>query len=108
MLNFYRQAVALRKSLQIVRDGSYKEYYRLSDKLYVYERVLEDERLLVICSFSKKTLSVKLPKSYRHKPRTLLLSNYDAGKDNEDVLRFRPYEARVYRFEEVKDNTSVR
>ena len=108
MLNFYRQAVALRKSLQIVRDGSYKEYYRLSDKLYVYERVLEDERLLVICSFSKKALSVKLPKSYRQKPRTLLLSNYDAGKDNEDVLRFRPYEARVYRFEEVKDNTSVR
>lgn len=108
VLNFYRQAVALRKSLRTVRDGSYKEYYRLSDKLYVYERVLENERLLVICSFSKKALSVKLPKSYRHKPRTLLLSNYDAGKDNEDVLRFRPYEARVYRFEDVKDNTSVR
>ena len=41
LLNFYRKAVALRKRLKVVRYGKYREYGILSDKVYVYERVLE-------------------------------------------------------------------
>ena len=43
LLNFYRKAVALRKSLKVVRDGKYREYGIFSNKIYVYERVLDGE-----------------------------------------------------------------
>ena len=36
ILNFYKKAIALRKRLPVVRDGSYQVYERNSDALYVY------------------------------------------------------------------------
>ena len=97
LLWFYRKAVALRKEFRIVRDGSYKEYRKLSGKLYVYERALGNERLLVICSFSRKEKSLRLPWAYRKKQGELLLSNYPAQEAG-SKLNLRPYETRIYRF----------
>ncbi len=102
LLNFYRKAVALRKSLPVVRDGSYREFKKWSGRLYAYERVLGEERLLVICSFSKKETAFRLPKACRGKAGTLLLKNYDGtgdiAADGKDLLKLKPYEMRVYRF----------
>ena len=58
ILNFYKKAIALRKSLPVVRDGSYQEYYRGSDKLYVYARETKEQKLLVICSFTDKACAL--------------------------------------------------
>ena len=52
LLNFYRRAINLRKSLRVVREGTYKEHFHKSSKLYVYSRETEWQRLLVICSFA--------------------------------------------------------
>ena len=98
LLNFYRRAVALRKSLRAVHDGSYREYRKLSGKLYVYERVLNEERLLVICSFSEKPVRFSAPKSYDLKSGELLLHNYPVKPDETLPIKLRPYETRVYRF----------
>ncbi len=38
LLNFYRRAIELRKSLPVVRHGSYKELLHRSKRLYAYER----------------------------------------------------------------------
>ena len=35
LLHFYRRAIRLRKALPAVRYGRYREFYRLSDRLYV-------------------------------------------------------------------------
>jgi len=95
ILNFYRKAIALRKSLPVVRDGTYHEFWPLHSRLYTYERVLGPDRLLVICSFSDTPLRFRLPAPYRNHSGTLLLSNYpEEGSDG----MLRPREGRVYRY----------
>ena len=64
LLNFYRKAISLRKSLSVVRHGEYKEHFRRSKKLYVYTRETESQKLLVICSFTEKPTKVKIPRGY--------------------------------------------
>ena len=90
LLNFYRRAVALRKSLPVVRYGTYRARLRASGKLYVYEREYEGARLLVVCSFSDKP--VTLPRRIMRGAGKLILCNYPDG----DSPTLRPYEARVY------------
>ena len=91
LLNFYRRAIELRKSLPVVRHGSYKELLHRSKRLYAYERESKGTRLLVICSFSEQPM--KLPKRLHPGKASLILCNYTAKPDT-DTLR--PYEARVY------------
>ena len=92
ILNFYRQAIALRKRLSSVRDGNYKEYCDKSDDLYMYTRQDSRQRLLVVCSFAAKEIRFKAPRGYHLEAADLALQNYQDPKDG--VLQ--PYECRVY------------
>ena len=98
ILNFYKKAIALRKSLPVVRDGSYQEYYRGSDKLYVYARETKEQKLLVICSFTDKPVRFQAPYNFSLGDMKLLLTNYDGTREENSFLT-RPYEARVYLYE---------
>lgn len=98
ILNFYKKAIALRKSLPVVRDGSYQEYYRGSDKLYVYARETKEQKLLVICSFTDKPVRFQAPYNFSLGDMNLLLTNYDGTREENSFLT-RPYEARVYLYE---------
>ena len=92
ILNFYRQAIALRKQLSCVRDGVYKEYQKLSGKLYVYSRQNQRQKILVVCSFSPKETSFRAPKGFHIPGSRLALCNYNTQKEN----KLQPYECRVY------------
>ena len=96
ILNFYRRCLYLRKSSETLLWGSYKEYRRLSGRMYMYERAYREERILVICSFSKKPVSYRLPRGYESRGAEPLLCNYrDAA-----LGRLRPYEAQLWRWKE--------
>ena len=95
ILNFYRKALHLRKSSKTLIYGSYLEYFPKDPEIFMYERSLDDESYLIICSFSRFKVHVRLPEKFKGKKGTLVLSNYPGRNDN----KFRPYEARVYRFE---------
>ena len=92
VLNFYRKAIALRKALSCVRHGDYREYGKLSSKLYTYSREDEKQKLLVVCSYSDKEEVWKAPAGFDVNSAELLLCNYDETKPNS----MKPYEARVY------------
>ena len=94
LLNFYRKAITLRKSLKAVRFGSYKEYYPLDNKLYVYSRTTEDQKILVICSFSEKETKIRIPSGFDLSKAKLAL----CSEKNPDK-KLKPYEARVYLWE---------
>ena len=98
ILNFYRRCLKLRKENGTLRKGQYREYYPLSGKIYMYERVSEGnperEQILVICSFSEKPVRFRLPRAFRNRHTELLLCNY---RGEGDAFRLRPYEARVLR-----------
>ena len=95
LLNFYREAIKLRKALKVVRHGDYKEHFPMDGSQYVYSRTMDGQKLLVVCSFSKKPVRMKVPKEFDLRRAKLVLRNY---KDTPDGM-LRPYEARVYLWE---------
>ena len=94
LLNFYKKAIRLRKSLNVVRHGTYREYFRGSSKVYVYSRQIPDQKLLVICSYSEKPADLKVPNGFDLTQGKLLLTNYP-----EQQSKLQPYECRVYLWE---------
>ena len=94
LLNFYRQAISLRKSLPVVKDGTYQDHFFMSGKRYVYSRDNGKQKLLVMCSFSKLPISVKVPAGFDLGKAKLILQIYPEAKD-----MLQPYEARVYLWE---------
>ena len=92
VLNFYRKAIHLRKKLSCVRYGTYKEYQKHSGKLYLYSMRDDRQRILVVCSFSKKNLKWKAPRDFYLGGAELILGNYNTTVEN--ILQ--PYECRVY------------
>ncbi|MBR4972298.1 MAG: alpha-glucosidase [Oscillospiraceae bacterium] len=92
ILNFYRKAIALRKNLRCVRQGLYKEHFKLSPTLYCYTRECKCEKLLVLCAFSDKPQKLRIPKDFDLSKAELVLQNY--ATPSADTLQ--PYECRVY------------
>ena len=94
VLNFYRKAIELRKSLPVVKNGIYKEHGKASSKLYTYSRENDKEKLLVVCSFVGKNAKFKAPNGFDMSSAELILANYD----NADLATLKPYECRVYKW----------
>ena len=92
VLNFYRKAIQLRKDLSAVRYGSYKEYGKSSCKVYTYIREDENEKILVVCSFTEKESKFKVPSNFDLSNSKLVLTNYESN----DSMILKPYETRVY------------
>ena len=92
VLNFYRKAIHLRKSLSCVRNGIYREYRHWSGKLYLYSMKEKRQTILVVCSFSDKELPFKAPAGFILADGEKILGNYR----NSDEETLNPYECRVY------------
>ena len=92
LLNYYRRAIALRKSLDCVRNGSYAEHDADSDTRYVYSREISGQKLLVVCSFSDREQAFSAPDGFDLAAARLVLNSH--GETRQDVLK--PYESRVY------------
>lgn len=98
ILNFYRKVIRLRKDYPIVVYGSYELLYPEHDKIYAYERILGQEKLLVVCNFAGEAMDLEIPAEFVEKSAKLLISNYPETKIT-DTLHLQPYEARVYHIE---------
>ena len=95
ILNFYRRAVKLRKSLSCVRGGEYREHFRHSGKLYMYSMTDARQKILVVCSFSDKETRFPIPRGFDLAAGQLILSN--DPKKQENTLP--PYGCKVYLWE---------
>ncbi len=94
VLNFYRKVIKLRKELSCVRNGVYKEYGKYSSTLYTYSMEDNNQKILVVCSFSPKQENWKVPNGFDLKKAKLILNNYDET----ETTTLKPYETRVYLF----------
>ncbi len=92
LLNFYRKAIHLRKSLAVVRHGRYEEYSRMDPNVYIYARIMRGQRILVVCSFTEKCVNFRVPKGFDLNTAELVLQNYAEAKS----LTLQPFETRVY------------
>lgn len=98
ILNYYRRLLKFRKEHEVAIYGDYKEHLKNSNKLYVYERELNGERLLVINSFTEKHVQFEAPKGFDLSKGELVLSNYKLCPVTSNSFVTRPFETRVYLF----------
>lgn len=99
ILNHYRALIKFKKENDVAIYGDYKEHYRNSDKLYVYERNYQGKRLLVINSFTEDNVAFEAPKGFDLEKGTPILCNYKNPTVQGNGFKTRPYETRVYLFE---------
>ena len=99
ILNHYRALIKFKKENDVAIWGDYKEHYKNSDKLYVYERNYKGKRLLVINSFTEENVAFEAPKGFDLEKGTPLLCNYKNPTVQGNGFKTRPYETRVYYFE---------
>ena len=86
VFSHYRRLIELRHESELVRQGSFELLLPESEELFVYERRLGDERMLVVCNFSKREVVFETPSRYVGSRR--LANNY--SEPAESVLR--PFE----------------
>ncbi len=97
ILNFYKKMIKLKKSSECLIYGKYNLILEDDTNIFAYERILNDEKFLVICNLKSES------SNYKYEPLTLkyenlILSNYnvDAHKDLNN-FELKPWEARLYK-----------
>ena len=96
ILHYYRALVQLRKEQPVIAEGSIRFLDTGNDRVFAYERSLEDRTLTVICSFSGRSEAVSAELAERISAGTMLIGNYekkDARQEQSMTEMLRPYEA---------------
>ncbi|MDF7681991.1 alpha-glucosidase [Lactobacillus sp. ESL0679] len=92
---YYQKLISLRKKYQVIVDGKYQNFNSNDSAVYGYTRTNENERLVVICSFSTNKVNYTVP--YELAGGQLLLSNYRSAHEKLGThLILEPYEALIY------------
>ena len=86
---FYQKLIRLRKAMPIIAEGAYRAAYQESDKVYAFERLFGDDRLLVINNFFGQNVTLNLSDQYR--TGEFLLSNY-ADTVLDEKITLKPYQ----------------
>lgn len=98
LLNFYRDALQFRRDNPVVIYGDYVEHLPKSRELYVYERNLAGKKLLVVCSYSEKSVRFDAPEGIILDESKQVFGNYENNFVISNGFTTRPYEMRVYLF----------
>ncbi len=92
VFHYYQKLIALRQEQPVLVYGHYALLEPDHESLYVYTRTLEEQKMLVICNFTKEEVSYEIPAEFGGKQ--VLISNY--GRDGaEGTITLKPYEALV-------------
>ena len=91
VLNYYRRLIELREANEVLVYGEYELLTPGHEQLWVYERVLGDDRALVVLNFGGDPVEFEAP----YDDGELLVSNYDDAGPLADT-RLHPWEALVY------------
>ena len=91
----YQKLIALRKSHEVIVEGLYELINPHDSAVYGYTRSLNDEKLVVICSFSAYKVNYQVTDELVG--AKLLLSNYtDSEVELAEQIELKPYEALIY------------
>ena len=90
VFHYYQKLIRLRKENEIIVYGNYELLLPEDENIFAYKRTLDNQKLLVVCNFSKSEQKFDFS---GYENAKVLISNYnrDAGEDG--ILK--PYEATV-------------
>lgn len=92
VFHYYKKLIALRKQNPVIVYGKYELLLEDSTELFVYTRTLEEEKLLVVCSFCDHETAFTVPDEFVGAP--CLISNMENTYGNAEMT-LKPYEAFV-------------
>ncbi|WP_445448784.1 glycoside hydrolase family 13 protein [Enterococcus faecalis] len=93
----YKKLILLRKNYEVIIEGDYRLINETDSDIYSYVREYNNEKLIVICSFSKYKVNYEVPDEFNLDNFKLLLSNYyDSSRVLSKIITLRPYEALIY------------
>lgn len=92
VFHYYKKLIALRKENPIMVYGKYEALMEDSEELFVYTRTMDNERLLVVCSFCDHETKFTIPAEFIG--TSCLISNIENVYDKAEMT-LRPYEAFV-------------
>ena len=97
VLNYFRRVIQVRKNHLALVYGAYELLLKDNEDIYAYTRTLDDERYLILLSFSTKKITVSINEIVFKKVE-LVISNdeiYSGKKIN--IFELMPYQACIYR-----------
>ena len=92
VFHYYKKLIELRKQNPIMVYGKYELMLADSEELFVYTRTLDEEKLLVVCSFCDHETSFTIPDEFVGAP--CLISNMENDHTKAEMT-LKPYEAFV-------------
>lgn len=96
VFHYYRKLISLRRELPVMVYGKTNLLFPDHEEIFAWERILGDERLIVVNNFTKNTVTVDLREAVEREEFTLYLSNYKDFKMSESgSYHLRAYESFV-------------
>lgn len=92
VFRYYQKIIGLRKKEKVMVYGTYQLLDPDNEKLYVYTRTLDNEKLLVICNFTEEEEIYSVAEEFSE--GEVLISNYHRETVEKEIL-LKPYEALV-------------
>ena len=92
--HYFKQIIHLRKKNPAFVYGDYADLDPENPSLFVYTRILAEDKFLVILNFSTNPLRYELPNGL--KTGRLMLSNLGGEEANASTIHLEPWEARIY------------
>ena len=90
VFNYYKKLIRLRKENEIIVYGSYELLLPEDENIFAYTRTLDNQKLLVVCNFSKSEQKFDFS---GYENAKVLISNYNRDAREDGILK--PYEATV-------------
>lgn len=91
--HFYKKLIAYRLGNEIIKNGTFKQYYPKNADIFCYEREWQGKKLFVVANFKNKEVKFRLPAGVEG--GRLALHSYADEIELKDMT-LRPYEAFVF------------
>ncbi len=97
VFNFYKKMIQIKKNNDCLIYGKYNLILEDDKNIFAYERILDNEKFLIICNLKSEASEYKYD-TLTLKYENLILSNYNVEHHN-DLTDFvlKPWEARLYK-----------
>ncbi len=97
ILNFYKKMIKIRKENEALIYGKNNLLMIRDKQIYAYERVLNDDKFVIICNLSDEK-AIYYHDEITLKYEDLILSNYNV-KHHKDInkIKLKPWECRMYK-----------
>lgn len=92
VFHYYQKLIRLRKKHPVIIEGKYQLLLPDSEELYVYMRIMEAEKMLVVCNFTDQEQAYAVPDEFAG--AGCLIGNY-GSEERAGRVMLKPYEAFV-------------